>query len=242
MSSPPPPSALLLGATGQVGSCILKELLASPYFSKVGEFGRKTTDPDKLAVGKEKLEQRTIDFENLDTSGLKDGKWDVVFIALGTTAKAAGSAAAFEKIDREYVINAARAAQGDYPQRLIYVSSAGANSKSSFLYPRSKGLTENGLAKLGYDEVIVFRPALLAGVNRPDSRPAERIASVFTSVLSHISSSVEININTLAKSILKAGYLNKLPPVARATQSGSDGAKFTLVDNAGALALATNSE
>lgn len=42
---------------------------------------------------------------------------------LGTTKKNAGSAEAFEKIDREYVINAARAAKAEgTDQRIVYVS------------------------------------------------------------------------------------------------------------------------
>ncbi|KAF7289485.1 hypothetical protein HMN09_01342500 [Mycena chlorophos] len=237
-----PQSALILGSTGQVGSCLLRELLASPHFSRVGEFGRRTTTLDALTTGKDKLEQKTIDFDNIDAAGLKDGNWDVVFIALGTTAKAAGSAAAFEKIDRDYVISAARAAKSESPQRLIYVSSAGANSNSHFLYPRSKGLTELDLAALGYQDTIVFRPALLAGVSRPESRPAEKIASYFTGALSRISNSVEINIGTLAKSILAAGHLGTagLPAAANASQAGKDNAKFTLITNAGALALAAS--
>ena len=32
-------------------------------------------------MGREKLEQKTIDFDRVDQAGLKDGKWDVVFIA-----------------------------------------------------------------------------------------------------------------------------------------------------------------
>lgn len=44
-------------------------------------------------------------------------------IALGTTRKAAGSAEAFEKIDREYVIKAAEAARIEgKKQRLVYLS------------------------------------------------------------------------------------------------------------------------
>lgn len=132
-------TALILGATGQTGGYILKELLASSHFTRVAEFGRRTTSLDTLTTGKDKLEQKTIDFEKPEEA-LQGGKWDVVFIALGTTAKAAGSSEAFERIDREsvlaatrsgswlkpspnrYVINAARAAKGDYPQRLVYVS------------------------------------------------------------------------------------------------------------------------
>ncbi len=93
-----------------------------------------------------------------------------------------------------YVVNAAKTAKADKDQRLIYVSvrfpfepvgfsshiiiyllqSAGANPKSSFLYPRSKGLTEQALAELGYKDTVVFRPAGLSNTNRPESRFVER--------------------------------------------------------------------
>ncbi|KAJ7777404.1 hypothetical protein B0H16DRAFT_1449494 [Mycena metata] len=233
-------TALILGATGQTGGFLLKELLASPHFTRVWEFGRRTTSLDSLPTGKDKLEQKTIDFEKPEEAGLREGKWDVVFIALGTTAKAAGSSEAFERIDREYVINAARAAKGDHPQRLIYVSSGGANSKSRFLYPRSKGLTEEGLASLGYADTIVFRPGLLTATKRPETRIAETIAGYITPILSFVTSNAEIKISTLAKSLVKAGQLGTagLPPAVGATQDGTNGARFTLVTNAGALALA----
>ena len=38
------------------------------------------TEQGKLAAGKEKLQQKVIDFERLEEAGLKEGKWDVVFI------------------------------------------------------------------------------------------------------------------------------------------------------------------
>lgn len=74
------PSALVLGATGQTGQHVLATLLSSKHFTRVGEYGRRLTALDGLAAGKEKLEQKTIDFEKLEESGLKDGKWDVVFV------------------------------------------------------------------------------------------------------------------------------------------------------------------
>ncbi|KAJ7780281.1 hypothetical protein DFH07DRAFT_468760 [Mycena maculata] len=233
-------TALVLGATGQVGGALLKELLASPHFTRVGEFGRRNTSLESLSTGKDKLEQKTIDFEKLDVAGLRDSKWDVVFISLGTTAKAAGSPEAFERIDREYVINAAKAAKSDHPQKLIYVSSSSADSKSRFLYLRSKGLTEEGLASLGYEETIVFRPGLLTGVNRPGFRLGESMALAVSGVFSHFSSSLDIKITTLAKSLVLAGQLGAagLPAVAGAKQAGKDGARFTVIGNAGAVALA----
>ncbi|KAJ3717747.1 hypothetical protein C8R42DRAFT_151534 [Lentinula raphanica] len=233
--------ALLIGASGQTGQHLLKELLNSPNYSQVHEYGRRVTDTELLSSGKDKLQQKVIDFEKLNDSGLKDGNWDVVFITLGTTRKNAGSVEAFEKIDREYVINVAREARiSGKDQRLVYLSSTGANASSSFLYTKSKGLTELGLASLGYKDTIIFRPAMLAGVDRPESRPLETIARYFTNGLSHITSSVEIKVATLAKAMAKAGSLGSasLPPVARATQAGKENASFTVVGNAGAIALA----
>lgn len=73
-------SALLLGATGATGKHLLRELIKSPEFGRVGEYGRRVTPLDSLNAPADKLEQKVIDFEKLDEAGLKDGKWDVVFI------------------------------------------------------------------------------------------------------------------------------------------------------------------
>ncbi|KAF8159403.1 hypothetical protein B0H34DRAFT_782171 [Crassisporium funariophilum] len=233
-------SALIIGATGQTGRLLLQNLLVSPHFTRVGEYGRRLTPTGEITAGQDKLEQKVIDFEKLQESGLSSGKWDVVFITMGTTKATAGSAEAFEKIDREYVINAAKEARSaDVPQRLVYLSSAGSNSSSPFLYPKSKGLTEEGLAKIGYTDTIVFRPGFLAGTNRGEHRLAESIFGKVTCLLSYVSASVEIQISTLAKAMATAGRLGSegLPAVAGATQAGKD-AKFTLISNAGSMKLA----
>lgn len=84
-----------------------------------------TPAADLPAEGREKLEQKVVDFERIDEAGLKEGQWDVVFVAcvkflvqfllinarvhrlcgrrMGTTAKAAGSSDNFTKIDKECV-------------------------------------------------------------------------------------------------------------------------------------------
>ena len=122
-------SALIVGATGQTGRHLLQSLLASPDFTRVGEYGRNVTSASDIKTGKDKLEQKVINFDKIQEYGLKQGKWDVVFItyvpyiyiffcmwerrfhvdlslsvnSLGTTKSNAGSAEAFEKIDRESV-------------------------------------------------------------------------------------------------------------------------------------------
>lgn len=74
-------SALLIGATGAVGKHVLRELLASKEFTRVGEYGRRVTPKEQFSgIDSSKLEQKTINFESLEDAGLKDGKWDVVFV------------------------------------------------------------------------------------------------------------------------------------------------------------------
>ena len=72
-------SALIFGATGATGRHLLRELLLSKQFDRVGEFGRRVTSAVDLPE-KQKLEQRVIDFENLDSASIRNGNWDVVFI------------------------------------------------------------------------------------------------------------------------------------------------------------------
>ncbi|KDR80787.1 hypothetical protein GALMADRAFT_276967 [Galerina marginata CBS 339.88] len=230
-------SALIIGATGQTGRHLLQNLLASSHFTRVGEYGRKVTPASEITLGKDKLEQKIIDFEKIHESGLNKEKWDVVFITLGTTKALAGSAEAFEKIDRDAAKEARFAGSS---QRLIYCSAGEANPKSALLYPRSKGLTEVGLAGLGYTDFIVFRPAFLAGTQRGDHRLAESIVGKITSVLSHVSSAVEIQVSDLAQAMYQAGKLGSdaIPPSINATQGGEGDDKFTLIKNAGALKFA----
>jgi len=57
-------------------------LLDSPNYTRVGEFGRRTTPLDSPGLNNtEKLIQRVVDFEKLPEAGLVEDKWDVVFIA-----------------------------------------------------------------------------------------------------------------------------------------------------------------
>ncbi|KAH9166734.1 hypothetical protein EDB89DRAFT_2073005 [Lactarius sanguifluus] len=233
-------SALILGATGQTGRHLLRELIASPTFSRVCEAGRRVTPAEELpAQASGKLEQKVIDFERLDEAGLKDGNWDVVFITLGTTIKLAGSQENFTKIDKEYVVNAAKAAKVDKDQRLVYISVGLANPESRSFYIRSKGLTEKALAELGYKDTVVFRPALLANVERPEGRLLESILVKITGVLSWISPWFEIEVDKLAKSARIVGELGTsgLPSSVRATQMNWGGRNFTSIDNKGAVFL-----
>jgi len=235
---------LLLGGTGAVGKHVLRELLASDDFTRVVEAGRRVTSADVIAdyKGKEKLSQKIIDFERLDESALKDENVDAVIITLGTTRAIAGSAEAFTRIDRTYPVETARAAKvSGKAQSLVYLSSIGANSKSSSLYTKSKGLTEEEISAIGYS-TIVFRPGLLMNAERPEHRMMESIAVAIAGVLAHFTDAFQISVDHLAKSLVSAAALgaDKLPASAQATVvSSSGGHPYHLIGNKGAMNMTT---
>jgi oxidoreductase len=70
----------------------------------------------------------------------------------------------FVKIDKDYVINAAKLIREQNPTadlQFLYCSSAGANPDSSFLYMKTKGEIERELAEIGFNKVTIFRPGFL---------------------------------------------------------------------------------
>jgi len=126
----------------------------------------------------------------------------------------------------------------DPPQRLVYLSSGGADPSSRFLYMRSKGLTERALATLGYADTVVFRPAMF---NRPERRGiAESVFGPIARTLALVSDNIAIDLDKLAKAMRIAGTLGgpALPASAQAQRTNLGGPEFTVVGNAGSIALA----
>ena len=96
--------ALIIGATGATGSELVKQLLEDNHYSQVHIFVRCKPDLEH-----QKLHTHVVDFDQLDT--WKDKlKGDVLFSAMGTTLKIAGSKAAQYKIDYTYQHDVAQAA------------------------------------------------------------------------------------------------------------------------------------
>jgi uncharacterized protein YbjT (DUF2867 family) len=164
-------TALLLGATGLVGGHCLDRLLTDERYRRVTTLTRRPLPRADNAAAR--LDARVVDFDLLAE------QWDVavtdVYCCLGTTMKAAGSRAAFRRVDHDYTIDAARRAHAAGAHRLAIVSAIGADSGSRIFYTRVKGETERDVAALGYECVEIFQPSLLLGA-RPQPRTGERVA------------------------------------------------------------------
>src|SRR5689334_5676279 len=97
-------TAMVIGATGLVGSHLVQLLLHDDRFAVVKIFARRST-----GIQHPKLQERIIDFDHPERwKHLITG--DVLFSALGTTLKTAGSKEAQYKIDHTYQFNVAKAA------------------------------------------------------------------------------------------------------------------------------------
>lgn len=167
-------TALLVGATGLIGSFLLKRLIASPAYSRMIAWTRRP-----LAVNSPKLIVEIADFDHLDERRIDA---EDVYCCLGTTIKQAGSQDAFRRVDFGYPVALARRAARDGVRRLFVVSALGANARSSVFYSRVKGEMEEGVRASGVSQIYFFRPSLLDGP-REEPRIGERIGSLVGSLL-----------------------------------------------------------
>jgi len=160
--------AIVIGATGLIGSELLRQLLADSNYSEVKVLTRRST-----GVIHSKLKEVLINFDELDNYK-SEVVGDVLFSTMGTTMKKAGSQEVQYKIDYTYQYNMAKLASDNGVKNLVLLSSAGASSKSKVFYSRIKGELDEAVQKLNFDSVAIIRPSMLAG-NRKEFRLAEKI-------------------------------------------------------------------
>jgi nucleoside-diphosphate-sugar epimerase len=170
--------AIVIGATGLVGNLILKELLNDNDFSEVRIFVRKST-----GIINPKLKEIITPMTDINTLS-SEIHGDVLFNALGTTIKKAGSQKEQQRIDRDLPIVFAKIASENEVKTMLNVSSTGANLKGGF-YLKTKAEMESGTGKFFPQSVFHFRPGFLVG-DRKEFRLVEKIASGVMKVIDPI--------------------------------------------------------
>ncbi len=163
-------NAVIIGATGLVGSELLKLLCEDADYERVIVASRR-----ELSFYHPKI--KTVLFKDL--SELKElGRslgGEVYFCCLGTTIKKAGSQNRFREVDYNAVIDFAEVAKSHYAKSFLVISATGANSTSKVFYNQVKGEMENALMALKLNHLVIFRPGLLLG-ERAEFRAAEAMA------------------------------------------------------------------
>lgn len=169
---------ILAGATGLVGAQVLRLALADARVTKVIALARKPLPAHP------KLLAPAIDFDALP----QDAAWwraDAVICALGTTMKAAGTQAAFRRVDFDYPLAVARLAHAAGTPAYVLNSAAGADPSSRFFYNRVKGELEAALATLGFASLTHVRPGLIGG-ERDTVRAGEAALAFVLKVLAPV--------------------------------------------------------
>ncbi|MBP1638403.1 MAG: Semialdehyde dehydrogenase - binding protein [Bacteroidetes bacterium] len=140
--------ALVIGATGLVGTELVHQLLENNSYSEVVSFVRHAS-----GTNHPKLSEHIVDFD-------KPNEWkellkgDVLYSALGTTIAKAKTKDNQHKVDFTYQYQTAKTASENGVKSYILVSAAGA---------------------LPFDKLQIFRPGQLDG-NRIEKRTGEKIA------------------------------------------------------------------
>jgi len=147
--------ALVIGATGASGQEIVKFLLKDPIYDTVKIFVRRKVDSTNM-----KLNVNVIDFSQLHL--YKDLiKGDILFSALGTTLKDAGTKEKQFLVDYTYQYDFAKIASENGVDTLSLISSIGANKKSFFFYPKIKGKLEESIKLLPFKKIQIYQPPSL---------------------------------------------------------------------------------
>jgi uncharacterized protein YbjT (DUF2867 family) len=171
--------AIIIGATGLVGSEMLQAILGDERFSQAIIFVRRPTN-----IQDPKLKEFVIDFSKLNEwRGNIQG--DILFSALGTTLAQAGSREAQRVVDYDYQLQVAQSAKVNGVKNYVLISAPYADPKSSLAYTRIKGELERDIKKLSFPKTTILRPGLLQG-NREQKRFVEEKAAILLNTLPQI--------------------------------------------------------
>jgi uncharacterized protein YbjT (DUF2867 family) len=167
---------LLLGATGLVGSTVLRQALADQAVSEVVAPTRRPL------VSQNKLVNPVDSCLDELAPRVKSWNVDAVVCALGTTKAKAGSQKAFRYVDYTLPLVFAKAAHIAGVETFALVSAIGASASSMFFYAKTKGEVERDIQKIGFRSLTICRPSIIAG-ERSEMRIAEGAVLAISRVL-----------------------------------------------------------
>lgn len=186
MSQSSDKTVLVFGATGLIGSHLVKLLVDDARYKKVVVVTRRDIATDdaqivaavesgKLQVERLELDQLFSEFEARDSLQYQ---YDDVFCCLGSTMKKAKTKAAFRKVDYDFVYATAKLAKQLAAKKYVWVSAAISSTKVPSFHLRLKGEVDSDIAKLGLPFFKAVKPSLLTG-DRDEFRPAESYSAIF---------------------------------------------------------------
>ena len=202
-------TAVVLGATGLIGSSLVEQLLNDDAFSKVRVLVRKP-----ISLSNPKLEICVTDFSDYEKYRKNLGTGDCIFSCIGTTnANVKGDKLLYRSIDFDIPVNAARFGKEAGFKQFLLVSAIGADTRSRFFYTRLKGEVEEMIAGYKFNNLHIFRPSFLMG-RKQNERTGEIVLTNLFRLFSFIipSKFKAIHASAVAKAMLTAAKQEKVGP------------------------------
>ena len=170
-------TAIVFGSSGLVGKELVQQLIQNDTYQKIKLFVRKNPN-----IENPKIEIIETKFDNLEILS-PEIIGDSCFFCIGTTKKNSPDKTEYQRVELDLPKKIANLAKQNKIQSFIFVSSGYANSKSSGDYLRYKGLVEEELISLKFDNLGILRPSFLLG-NRKEKRIGEKIGIIIFQILS----------------------------------------------------------
>ncbi|GMN06684.1 hypothetical protein MTsPCn5_20730 [Croceitalea sp. MTPC5] len=159
-------TAIILGATGLVGSVLLQCLLHDGRYQKIILFSRTS-----VGIQDSKLDEVLCDVLALEAQ--LDKFWaDEVFCCIGTTKAKTPDKVLYKKIDYGIPVAAAKLCSLNQIHTFIVVSALGADASSAIFYNRIKGEMERMVQQFNIPKIHMVQPSIIGG-DRNEQRPGE---------------------------------------------------------------------
>lgn len=168
--------ALVLGASGLVGSELVNLLLKDDNFKEVKIIVRSL-----MPLKHPKLEQIIADYSTIKKVS-ESLNTQTVFSCIGSTKNKTPNKDEYYKIDHDYPILLAKLCLANGAKSFHFISSLGADSNSTNFYLKMKGETENSLKELAYPSLHLYQPSLLRG-KRKEFRLLENISGYISLII-----------------------------------------------------------
>jgi len=169
-------TAIVFGASGAVGSQLLRQLIEEQRYDRVIAFVRRPIELRHYS-----LEVIIDPLENPENIA-DQIKGDHLFCCLGTTSRKAGSKEAFRKVDHDLPVALASIAARNGVSTFIVISSIGAGDGAKGFYLKTKTDMEEGVKGSSFESLAILRPSLLLGP-RNEFRFGEAAGKVLNFIL-----------------------------------------------------------
>jgi len=199
-------NVIITGATGMVGSLVLKECLENDTISEVVSLSRK---PSGIQDGKLKEIIHT-DFTDYKAIHNEFKNIDIAYFCIGVYTGAVARDE-FRKVTVDYTVEFAKTLKQKSPQATFcFLSGAGADpkEKSRMMFAQDKGAAENFLLSQNFGGLYIFRPGYIYPVTpRLEPNFSYRLSRKLYPLLKVLMPNNIVTSEHLAKAIFKTSLL-----------------------------------